>query len=577
MVHRMLPAVSLVALMGCQPYYPPYTPAHGPVLSGGTGTASDTRQSYASFSPVRSTSSVYDAGGITPAVFTPTLSAKPPPAGPGGAFEEIDRHGGAVGFWNEDPVLRREVATYGDRYVERIDLKNGGAITYEVLQRGTFSDESDADLIREDLDLPPFRARGIMFEPAQLERLGPFTYLAQASAEYNCFIFRGKFYAEAGAPARSEAYGNVCYPHATKDLAAVKSEMLDLLKHARFGKGQGTTLVAAAAPVAASAPVAPVAPVAADPEASAPAASSAIVSPDRCPYSVNFSAPPAAESKRGGAAYTYAEGGYRETASCSCAHDLNYAKMSQFDAIDNVRREAEAQGFKLQKATFDKSSDLGKELAFEGVAGKHAGKEFLIGRSFYGECRFSVLATGTSYADLLKAQRFVGSVASKPAPAPSEATEGVYDVTVTNSAGNAAQDAAPPAVPVTPVDTAKVAAADKPAADADDADGDAADSEAAPPPPPAKPVPSADKSASASAAADTPAPATTKVAAATKPAADSAPAAVNTGSSVAPAAAADAGLDETVQRLRRLKLLFDQKLITPEEYEAKRAAILKTL
>jgi hypothetical protein len=562
MVYRMLPAVSLVALMGCQPYYPPYTPAHGPVLSG-AGTASDTPQSYTSFSPVRSTSSVYDAGGITPAVFTPTLSAKPPPAGPGGAFEEIDRHGGEVGFWNEDPVLRREVATYGDRYVERIDLKNGGAITYEVLQRGTFSDESDADLIREDLDLPPFRARGIMFEPAQLERFGPFTYLAQASAEYNCFIFRGKFYAEAGTPARSEAYGNICYPHATKDLAAVKAEMLDLLKHARFGKGSGTTLIAAAAPVAAAAP-----------EAASPASSAAIVSPDRCPFTVNFSAPPTAESKKGGDDYAFAEGGYSEKASCSCAHDLDYAKMSQFDAIDNVRHEAEAQGFKLQKATFDKSAELGKELAFEGVAGKRAGKEFLVGRSFYGECRFSVLATGTSYADLLRAQRFVGSVASKPAPEPSDTAEGVYDVTVTNGAGGAAQDAAPPAVPVTPVDTAKVAAADKPAADAADAGGDAADSEAAPPPPPEKPaaVPSAEKPASADAAADTSAPATV---AAAKPATDSAAAAVDSGSSVA--SSADTGLDGTVQRLRRLKLLFDQKLITPEEYESKRAAILKTL
>jgi len=549
MVHRMLPAVSLVALMGCQPYYPPYTPAHGPVLSG-TGTASDAGQGYTSFSPVRSTSTVYDAAGITPAVFTPTLSAKPPPAGPGGAFEEIDRHAGEVGFWNEDPVLRREVATYGDRYVERIDLKDGGAITYEVLQRGTFSDESDADLIREDLDLPPFRARGIVFEPAQLERLGPFTYLAQASAEYNCFIFRGKFYAEPGAPARSEAYGNVCYPHATKDLAAVKAEMLDLLKHARFGKGAGTTLVAAAAPVAAT------------PEAAAPASSAAIVSPDRCPYTVNFSAPPTAESKKGGNDYAFAEGGYSEKASCSCAHDLDYAKMSQFDAIDNVRHDAEAQGFKLQKATFDKSAELGKELAFEGVAAKHAGKEFLVGRSFYGECRFAVLATGTSYADLLRAQRFVGSVAAKPAPEPADTTAGVYDVTVTNSADSAAQDAAPPAVPVTPVDTAKVAAADKPAADTADADGDAADSEAAPPPPPEKP-------AAMPSAAPAPAAATM--------AADSAPAAVDSGSSVAPAASAVAGVDETVQRLRRLKLLFDQKLITPEEYESKRAAILKTL
>jgi hypothetical protein len=568
MVRRMLPAVSLVALMGCQPYYPPYNPPHGPVVSG--GTASDSRQSYASFSPVRSTNSVYDVGGITPAVFTPTLSAKPPPAGPGGAFEEIDRHGGEVGFWNEDPVLRREVATYGDRYVERVDLKNGGAITYEVLQRGTFSDESDAELIREDLDLPPFRARGIIFEPALLERLGPFTYLAQASADYNCFIFRGKFQTEPGAPARSEAYGNVCYPHATKDLGAVKAEMLDLLKHARFGKRVGTTLVAAPAPVAAT------------PEAATPASSPAIVSPDRCPYTVNFSAPPTAESKSGRNDYAYAEGGYREKASCSCAHDRDYAKMSQFDAIDNVRREAEAQGFKLQKATFDKSSELGQELAFEGVAGRPAGKEFLVGRSFYGECRFSVFATGTSYADLLKAQRFVASVASqRPAPAPSEATDGVYDVTVTNAADNPAPDAAPPAVPVTSVDKAAVAAADKPAADtADtpDADSDAADSEAAPPPPPEKPAaaPSAGKSAAAVPATDSPAPTMTKVAA-RKPATDGAAAAVTAGSSVAPASAAEAGTDETVQRLRRLKLLFDQKLITPEEYTTKRAAILKTL
>ncbi len=521
MTHRILPALALLALAACQPYsagpssvgVDSYAPQRGPVLAGGE-TASHAGKDYAPFSPAQAPA--YGAPAATPAVFTPTPSAKPPPDAPGGVFRDIDIHGGEVGFWNEDPVAKREAATYADRYVERITLRNGGVITYEMLNHGTFSDESDADLLKADLSLPPFRARGLSFDPATVERFGPFTYLAPSSADYNCFLFRGKF-GVSGAP-MEEAYGNICYAAQARDIASIKAEMLDLLAHARFGGRAGAT-VADATPEAT--------------KTAAGAARPVTVDLDRCRYAVSFSAAPAAAQK-GGSTYRYAEGSYSEEARCACKPDADYAKLSQFDAVDAVRHLAEARGFKLQKATFGETPELGRELTFEAVADKGAGEAFLLGRSFYGKCGFSVLTTGVSYAELRKGRKFVASVAAAPAPeASAAAPDAVSDATVTNAAGPNGQqaDAAPQAVPATPV-TATDAA---PAA-----------------------VPDA------------------KLAEAAKQG-DEAASGGGSGSTVPPQAAQPVAADEAVQRLRRLKLLLDQKLITPDEYDAKRQAILKTL
>ncbi|HZB93366.1 MAG TPA: SHOCT domain-containing protein, partial [Stellaceae bacterium] len=275
---------------------------------------------------------------------------------------------------------------------------------------------------------------------------------------------------------------------------------------------------------------------------------------------------------------------YGEKASCACAHDVDYAKMSQFDVVDNVRREAEAQGFRLKKATFDKTAALGKELAFQGNAGKNASEAFLVGRSFYGRCRFTVIATGTSYADLLKAQHFIASVATKPSPAAPEATAAVYGVKVTNADADGAQPA-PPAMPATPVDKADLAANDATAANAATESTPAAAAPSATTEPADKPAaaPAVENADAAPAEAEKANASPTPLTAATKPAtdsttaADSSAAANGSASAAAPAAPASAGGDEIAQRLRRLKLLFDQKLITREEFEAKREAILKTL
>lgn len=542
MLHRILPAISLMALAGCQTYATgtspfgvnSYAPQRGPALTG-TETTSASR-GYAPFNPAQMPA--YGAPTLTPAVFTPTPSAKPPPVAPGGIFHEIDPHGGDVGFWNEDPVAKRETATYADRYVERISLRNGGVITYEMLNRGAFSDESDADLIKADLALPPFRARGIRFEPDKLERLGPFTYLAQSSATNSCFIFRGKF-GGAATGATEEAYGNICYAREAKELASIKAEMLDLLAHARFGQPAGATLAAAgsepAQPVAGAAP---------------PPAPSLSVTLERCRSAVSFSAAPAAAGKdHGGGKFTYADGNYSEEASCSCKADVDYAKLSQFDAVDNVRRLVEARGFKLQKATFADTPDLGKALAFEAVAEQEAGEAFLIGRSFYGQCGLSLVTTGISYAELRKARKFVDSVTAVSVPA--ETTAAVSDAIVSNAGpGQGQPDAAPDAVPLTPVAKAEAGPAEAPAADTAAA--------AKPDPAPAEP------------------PAAAPTLAAARPAEDAA-AGAGSGSTTAADAAQPVAADETAQRLRRLKLLHDQNLITPEEYEAKRQAILKSL
>jgi hypothetical protein len=525
MDHRILPALSLLALAGCQAYgggssgygANSYAPQRGPVLAGAESPSGSAQ--YTPFSPAQPSAS---GATLMPAVFTPTPSAKPPPVAPGGVFREIDPHGGDVGFWNEDPVAKREVATYADRYVERVSLRNGGVITYEMLNRGTFSDETDADLIKADLTLPPFRARGLSFAPDQLGRVGPFTYLAQSTGSYTCFIFRGKF-GGAGNAQTEEAYGNLCYAQQAKDVASIKAEMIDLLTHVRFGPPAAATLAAA-------------------PEAARPAAGEASPQPvtvalERCRMAVSFSAAPAAGETGNGGRYSFAEGSYSEEASCSCKPDADYSKLSQFDVVDNVRRLAEARGYKLQKATFDETPELGKELAFEAVADKAGGDAFLIGRSFYRQCGFSALTTGVSYAELRKGRKFVESVAAMPASAAPAATAAVYDATVTNAAGSGDRqpEPAPDAAPMAPVAKAEAATPEAP-------------------PPAAGATLVADKPGEAAAAAGG-----------------------GSGSTVAAEAEKPAAPDETVQRLRRLKLLLEQKLITPDEYDAKRQAILKTL
>src|SRR6185437_3338154 len=82
--------------------------------------------------------------------------------------------------------------------------------------------------------------------------------------------------------------------------------------------------------------------------------------------------------------YRYANGAYSETASCSCKKDLDYAKVSQFDAVDNARSTVERNGFSLQIATFDDTPELGKELRYE--ARKDTGDVTLVGRNFFQRC-----------------------------------------------------------------------------------------------------------------------------------------------------------------------------------------------
>jgi hypothetical protein len=521
MLHRIIPALSLLAIAGCQPYYgySQYTANTANPASpyGGRTVANPGNAPYV-YKPPQPTYAA--AGNTMPRIPGVTGFAVEPASLVGGSFHDIDINAGEVSFWNDDPVKKREVANYPGRYVERLTLRNGGVFVYEALSGGDMAGPSDGDQIRADLDAAGFRDRGVAFDAAKLAHAGPFTYLAQSSSTDNCFVFRKRF-RHPGSQVNQRAYGNLCTSKATADLAAVRTEMLYVLNRVRFANGAGDNLLTAAAAPAAAA-IAP---------AAAPAVIAAggpiAMSIEQCGYGVKFSSMPAL-GEAAGSDYSYENGGYSERATCSCRKDLDYSKVSEFDAVDNTRTRVEKKGFKFEKATFDENPGLGKELAYEAVIERDGTQTFLVGRTFYRQCSFTVETTGASYGDLLKGRKFVESVEARaelatPTPLVSDAVIGHA------TAGSTAAPAAAPRIPVGKADLS-TAADSKKAADA---------------------APVQPAAATTSAAA----PAPTETAAAIEP----------------------ATTDAAATRLRRLKTLLDQKLITPGEYDAKRKLILDDL
>ena len=501
MLHRALSAVSLLALAGCQPYYP------YPQYSGygyGYGNYYGRPMVPVNAAPPTAMELNAQRAGVAPGL------AATPPALIGGPFRDPGLQQGELGFSAGDPVRRTAVANYANRHVEWLTLKSGGVLVYERLDTGAFTGPSDAELLRADLDWPAFRQRGIAFDAAKLERVGPFTYLAQTSPMYNCVVFRGKL-PLAGAPLNRQAYGNVCYAKAAKDLAGVKAEMVDILAHVRVSDG-ATRMASTADAVPAALAVA-----ASLPAAGAPSGAGLAVAIEQCRSRVSFSGTPALMDLPGVPAatrfieYRYADGAYSETASCSCKKDIDYTKVSQFDAVDNARRAAERSGYTLQIATFDDTAELGKELRYE--ARQESGDVTLVGRNFFQRCGLSVKATAASDADLAKARKFIASVAAGMAEAavPAGTDAGTAGSTQQPVISTADKPETPPvAAPRQPVAEAKIESA-KPAE------------------------------------------------AAVQPAVEQVPG------------------DTTVTRLRRLKALKEQQLITPDEYDAKRKGIIDTL
>ncbi|HWG80236.1 MAG TPA: SHOCT domain-containing protein [Stellaceae bacterium] len=505
MLYRVLSAASLLALAGCQPYYPyPQYSSYG-------------YPSY--YRPLVPVSVVRPAAPPTAmelnaqrAGVAPGLAATPP-ALVGGPFRDTGMQLGELSFSAGDPVRRSAVANYGNRHIEWLTLKNGGTFVYERLEAGAFTGPSDAELLRADLDWPAFRQRGITFDAAKLERVGPFTYLAQASPMYNCVIFRGRL-PQGSAPAARQAYGNVCYAKAAKDLAGVRAEMVDMLSRVRVGDG-ATRIASATGAVPAALTLA------ASPSAGTSSGAGQAVAIEQCRSRVSFSGTPALMDLPGVPAatrfieYRYANGAYSETASCSCKKDIDYAKVSQFDAVDNARSAAERNGYTLQIATFDDTPELGKELRYE--ARQESGDVTLVGRNFFQRCSLSVQATAASDAGLAKARKFLASVAAGTleAAAPAAALSGSTQQPVISTA--AKPETPPVAAPREPVSEAAVDSA-------------------------------------------------TPAAAKAQPAA----------SAVQPAVDQTSG-DTTMMRLRRLKALRDQQLITPDEYDAKRKGIIDAL
>ncbi|HEX7969088.1 MAG TPA: hypothetical protein VF502_12785 [Stellaceae bacterium] len=497
MLRRVLPAVSILALAGCQqPYY-----AYPPSAAYYNGYYAD-RALMRGIAPLPQAMAPQPTAPPNNIVLAASRAGVPagigatPPALAGGSFREIDPREGRVGFSGADPIRKREAADYANRHVEWITLENGGVLVYEKLDVGAFAGPSDAALIRSDLDWSAFRQRGIAFDPAKLGKIGPFTYLAQSSPTYNCFLFRGKF----GTPVDQQAYGNVCYVKRAKELDAVTAEMVGILSQVRFAGAAAMAVAAPAAP--APAPVAAAAKTLAE-------GSPAVVTMDQCRSRVSFSGAPVPQ----GAEYRYANGAYSEEAACTCRKDLDYSKVSEFDAVDNVRAAVEKSGFTFQVATFAETPELGRELAYEGIARQGPGDVFLVGRNFYQRCGLSVRATASSYPDLAKARQFVESVSAATAAPAEKVQEAAAGSTVSPviSRAEPSAETPPPAVPRQPVAAAAL----------------------------------------------------------TGPAKAAVPA-VQTAGDVLPG-------DATAMRLRRLQGLFEQKLITPGEYDAKRKSIIDSL
>ena len=514
MLRWVLPAVSIVALAGCQADYSQYSPYgyYRPLVAA---------RPVAPPTPMELSA---QRAGVPPGL------AATPPAVVGSPFREVSAPQRELGFSAADPVRHAAVTSDASRHVEWLTLKNGGVLVYERLESGAFTGPSDAEALRSDLDWPAFRQRGIAFDQSKLERIGSFTYMALSSPTYNCVVFQGKL-PQPGQPLSRRAYGNVCYAKAAKDLAGARAEMVDILAHVRVGNG---AIRSASAAPAATPPAAPLVLAASAAVPGAAASSDGLaVAIEQCRSRISFSGTPALMDLPGVPAatrlieYRYANGSYSETASCSCRKDIDFTRLSQFDAVDNVRSAAERNGFTLQIATFDETPALGKELRFE--ARQNSAGVLLVGRNFFQRCSLSVKATAASDADLAKARKFIASVgasteeAAAPAATADAATAGSTQQPVISTAPK--PDNPPVAAPRQPVTEAAIDSA--------------------------KPAQSA-----------------------VQPAVDSAKPAQ---SAVQPAVDQTPPGDATTTRLRRLKALREQELITPDEYDAKRKGIIDSL
>ncbi len=210
--------------------------------------------------------------------------------------------------------------------------------------------------------------------------------------------------------------------------------------------------------------------------------------------------------------YDYEAEAYAERASCRCRPDIGHS-TTQFDAVDDTRRDVERGGYTLERVVFAETPAPDKELAYEASSARDGGRSFLVGRAFYGACTLTVTATGSSYADLIRAKAFLASATAERQDASS------YAAAVTTAA--TASDAAPPetsALSATPDSTALPTKS------------------LAPPPSAPASAPTLDR-----------------------------------------ATASSDSLPSAVARLLQLKDLLDRKLITPEEYEGRRRLILDAL
>ena len=205
------------------------------------------------------------------------------------------------------------------------------------------------------------------------------------------------------------------------------------------------------------------------------AAHSTIVSLDPCRRAVTFSAGswrPAASQDSGTVGYDYEAEAYAERASCRCRPDIGHS-TTQFDAVDDTRRDVERGGYTLERVVFAETPAPDKELAYEASSARDGGRSFLVGRAFYGACTLTVTATGSSYADLIRAKAFLASATAERQDASN------YAAAVTTAA--TASDAAPPetsALSATPDSTALPPAA--PAASAPTLDRATASSDSLP-------------------------------------------------------------------------------------------------
>src|SRR5260370_9245927 len=122
MLHRIDPAVSLLALVGrqrCCPY--PQYPAYG-YYPG--------RRVVSVAAPPTEMELNAQRAGVAPGL------AATPPALIGGPFRDAGAQPGELGFAAGDPVRRTAVANYANRHVEWLTLKNRGILVYYRLRTG---------------------------------------------------------------------------------------------------------------------------------------------------------------------------------------------------------------------------------------------------------------------------------------------------------------------------------------------------------------------------------------------------------------------------------------------------------